>query len=97
MIERYKSGFLHPDDVPFEDLSNVRSGSVDSDSSSNGLKSGALHSNVTISSSGLKSDIKGGTISAMKLKKRAGLFGIFNAGKVKNFFCSFFFCLPTEK
>ena len=33
----------------------------------------------------------------MKLKKRAGLFGIFNAGKVKNFFCSFFFvCLQKN-
>ena len=79
VIERYKSGFLHPADIPFEDLSNVRSGSVDSDSSSNGLKSGPLYSNVTLSSSCLKSDIKSGTISAMKSKERTGLFQIFNA------------------
>ena len=86
MIERYKSGFLPPEDFPFEDLSTIRSGSVGSDSSSNGTTSsglGSIHSTVSLSlSSGQKSETKSGTMSALKLKKRAGLFGIFNAGKV---------------
>lgn len=89
VIERYKSGFLPPEDWPFEDLSNIRSGSVGSDSSSNGgggggsLGSGAINSTISLPSSiGLKSETKSGTMSALKLKKRAGLFGIFNAGKV---------------
>lgn len=85
VIEKYKSGFLPPDDFPFEDLSTIRSGSVGSDSSSNGTGSGlgtGTHSTVSLSSSsGLKSETKSGTMSALKLKKRAGLFGIFNAGK----------------
>lgn len=83
VIERYKSGFLPPEDVPFEDLSNVRSGSVGSDTSSNGGGGSATHSTITLSlGSGLKSDTKSGTLSAMKLKKRAGIFSLFNAGKV---------------
>lgn len=85
MIERYKSGFSPPEDVPFEDLSNMRSGSVGSDSSSNGggVGSGAIHSTISLTSSGiLKSETKSGTLTAMKLKKRAGIFSIFNAGKV---------------
>ena len=87
VIERYKSGFSPPEDVPFEDLSNMRSGSVGSDSSSNGgggVSSGALHSTISLTSSSgiLKSESKSGTLTAMKLKKRAGIFSIFNAGKV---------------
>ncbi|XP_057366986.1 formin-binding protein 1-like isoform X1 [Daphnia carinata] len=84
VIERYKSGFSPPEDVPFEDLSNMRSGSVGSDSSSNGggVGSGAIHSTISLTSSGiLKSETKSGTLTAMKLKKRAGIFSIFNAGK----------------
>lgn len=85
VVERYKSGFFPPEDIPFEDLSNMRSGSVGSDSSSNGgsLGSGAINSTISSSShTGLKSETKSGTMSGIKLKKRAGLFGIFNAGKV---------------
>lgn len=98
VIERYKSGFLPPEDWPFEDLSNIRSGSIGSDSSSNGgggggsLGSGAINSTISLPSSiGLKSETKSGTMSALKLKKRAGLFGIFNAGKVINYNASSFF------
>lgn len=85
VIERYKSGFSPPEDVPFEDLSNMRSGSVGSDTSSNGggVNNSALHSTISLSSGILKSDTKSGTLTAMKLKKRAGIFSIFNAGKVK--------------
>lgn len=85
VIERYKSGFSPPEDVPFEDLSNTRSGSIGSDSSSNGgVGSSTIHSTISLTSSGiLKSETKGGTLTAMKLKKRAGIFSIFNAGKVK--------------
>ena len=100
VIEKYKSGFLPPDDFPFEDLSTIRSGSVGSDSSSNGTGSGlgtGTHSTVSLSSSsGLKSETKSGTMSALKLKKRAGLFGIFNAGKVKSFF-NIFSCHSLRK
>jgi len=82
VIEKYKSGFLPPEDVPFEDLSEVRNGSIGSDSSSNGLGSGGFHATINFpGSGGFKSETKSGTMSAMKLKKRAGLFGIFNAGK----------------
>ncbi len=96
VIERYKSGFSPPEDVPFEDLSNMRSGSVGSDSSSNGGGSGAIHSTISLTSSGiLKSESKSGTLTAMKLKKRAGIFSIFNAGKVTSLsiatFYPFFF------
>ncbi len=99
VIERYKSGFLPPEDWPFEDLSNIRSGSIGSDSSSNGggggggsLGSGAINSTISLPSSiGLKSETKSGTMSALKLKKRAGLFGIFNAGKVINYHALSFF------
>jgi hypothetical protein len=96
VIERYKSGFLHPEDVPFEDLS-TRSGSIGSDSGSTnggsivgsglnggGSDSGRTHSSIISSSGGgvKESSVKGGTIAALKAKKRLGILGIFNSGKV---------------
>lgn len=86
VIERYKSGFLPPEDLPFEDLSTIRSGSVGSDSSSNGGggSSSTITSTVGISLGGvMKTEIRSGTLSAIKLKKRTGIFSLFNAGKVR--------------
>jgi len=80
VVEKYKSGFPHPEDIPFEDLSVVRNGSsIGSDSSSNG---GGINTTINLSGTGgSKSDTKSGTMSAIKQKKRSGIFGIFNAGK----------------
>lgn len=87
VVEKFKSGFPHPEDIPFEDLSVVRNGSsIGSDSSSNG---GGINTTINLSGTGgFKSETKSGTMSAMKQKKRSGIFGIFNAGKViNNRFC----------
>lgn len=102
VIEKYKSGFNPPDDIPFEDLS--KSGS-DSGSSTN-LNS--LHIGSKIKDGGLT--VKG-TISGKGIKKRSGLLGIFGSRGVIIFFihpfqirlvyysavfyCSYFFTLLT--
>jgi len=65
VIERYKSGFTPPGDIPFDDLSTPRS---------NGTTISTPHALN-------KSDTIKGTISASKLKKRVGLFGIFASNK----------------
>ena len=110
VIERYKSGFVHPDDVPFEDLSNARSGSIGSDSGSTnggggggagaGLNGGSAPPSASPASTlsgadaadggaapptaGLGRENRGGTV-ALKSKKRLGILGIFNPGKVRHF------------
>ncbi|XP_075226345.1 formin-binding protein 1-like Cip4 isoform X2 [Lycorma delicatula] len=69
VIERYKSGFQPPGDIPFEDL-NGRGGD-----------SGTMP--LPISSVSFRPEpmtVKG-TMSANKLKKRVGLFGIFSSNK----------------
>ncbi|CAL4105034.1 unnamed protein product, partial [Meganyctiphanes norvegica] len=65
VIERYKSGFTPPGDIPFDDLSTPRQ---------NGTTTSTPHALN-------KSDTIKGTISASKLKKRVGLFGIFASNK----------------
>ncbi|KAK9511591.1 hypothetical protein O3M35_000219 [Rhynocoris fuscipes] len=69
VIERYKSGFDPPADFPFDDLSRP---------------DGGVHSTPTIHPAlAIKPEaatVKG-TISASKLKKRVGLFGIFSSNK----------------
>jgi hypothetical protein len=75
VIERYKSGFLPPEDIQFEDLNQPRQ-SVD--------QSNTLPSIPAIVAA---STVKG-TLSAGKHKKRVGLFGIFGSNKVGSSFVS---------
>lgn len=65
VIERYKSGFTPPGDIPFDDLSTPRQ---------NGDSTPTSHPPV-------RQDTIKGTISASKLKKRGGIFGIFGSNK----------------
>lgn len=67
VIERYKSGFQPPRDIPFEDLTAVKSGD-------------APPSSQYITSRPEMTTVKG-TLSAGKLKKRVALFGIFSSNK----------------
>ncbi|XP_042210381.1 formin-binding protein 1 homolog isoform X5 [Homarus americanus] len=66
VIERYKSGFTPPGDIPFDDLSTPRQ---------NGDTTPTVHPP-------LRQDTIKGTISASKLKKRGGIFGIFGSNKI---------------
>ena len=72
MIEKYKSGFLPPEDIPFEDLSTAESGS--------GNSSTTTPQNTP---SEKKTSILG-TITGGNFKKRSGLLGIFGQNKVSN-------------
>lgn len=74
MVERYKSGFQPPEDIPFEDLSAIKSGEAPPPQlNGNTMRVGDTHM-LTYK----------GTISSGKLKKRSGLFGIFGNNKVRN-------------
>ncbi|XP_044314224.1 formin-binding protein 1-like isoform X7 [Drosophila rhopaloa] len=66
VIERYQSGFTPPRDIPFEDLSKC-----DPDSVQDSHYSNSTSNSLTIR----------GTMSASKLKKRVGIFGIFGSNK----------------
>lgn len=70
VIEKYKSGFIPPDDFPFEDLSK---GGSDSGSSNN-LNNLQLSSKIKDGGYTVK-----GTISGKAMKKRAGIFHIFGS------------------
>ncbi|XP_050714494.1 cdc42-interacting protein 4-like isoform X3 [Eriocheir sinensis] len=65
VIERYKSGFTPPGDIPFDDLSTPRQ---------NGDSTPTSHPP-------LRQDTIKGTISASKGRKRGGIFGIFASNK----------------
>uniref|UniRef100_A0A1B6CBX1 Formin-binding protein 1-like n=1 Tax=Clastoptera arizonana TaxID=38151 RepID=A0A1B6CBX1_9HEMI len=69
VIERYKSGFPTPSDFPFEDLSR-QGDSIPIPPPSNNLSSMRPEA-MTVK----------GTMSASKLKKRVGIFGIFSSNK----------------
>ncbi|KAF4520277.1 hypothetical protein B566_EDAN010223 [Ephemera danica] len=77
VIERYKSGFLPPEDIQFEDLNQPRPPGGDSSTALSSLP--AVVAAATVK----------GTLSAGKHKKRVGLFGIFGSNKVD---CPFYFC-----
>lgn len=64
--DMYKTGLLPPEDIPFEDLSNMKI----SDQTGNGH---AIQYN--------KADTIKGTITAGKLRRRGGIFGIFSLNK----------------
>ena len=67
-MERHKSGFTPPGDIPFEDLSNANIPEN--------------HNSNTPKNSSLQRDTVKGTMSGGKNKKRGGLFGIFGSSKV---------------
>ena len=80
VIERYKSGFLPPDDIPFEDLSKGCSDSGSANNINNIQISGKLkEGGYTVK----------GTITGKAMKKRAGIFHIF--GSIGVFWVFFFF------
>ncbi|XP_066998676.1 formin-binding protein 1-like isoform X2 [Anabrus simplex] len=70
VIERYKSGFHPPEDIPFEDLSAIKSGEMPPPCN-----------NIAITSIRPEAMTVKGTMSAGKLKKRVGIFGIFSSNK----------------
>lgn len=79
VIEKYKSGFLPPDDIPFEDLSKGGSDSGSANNINNIQISGKLkEGGYTVK----------GTITGKAMKKRAGIFHIFGSRGVRclNFF-----------
>ena len=83
VIERYKSGNLPPDDIPFEDLSNpsynessTLNNSSYSSSKSNLPGAGPNNHHLNYSNS-IKSETLRGTLSVGKFRKRGGIFGIF--------------------
>jgi hypothetical protein len=70
VIEKYKSGFLPPDDIPFEDLSKGGSDSGSANNINNIQISGKLkEGGYTVK----------GTITGKAMKKRAGIFHIFGS------------------
>lgn len=71
VIERYKSGFIPPGDFQFEDLSAMKSGDAQ-----------PMIINNAITSIRPEAMTVKGTLSANKLKKRVGIFGIFSSNKV---------------
>ncbi|ELU13004.1 hypothetical protein CAPTEDRAFT_199738 [Capitella teleta] len=69
VIERHKSGFVPPGDIPFEDLSNANTQEN--------------HNNAnTPKNASLARDTVKGTMSGGKKGKRGGLFGIFGSSKM---------------
>lgn len=70
MVERHKSGFTPPGDIPFDDLSNAN------------VQENHLNANTPKSSS-LSRETLRGTVSGGKKGKRGGLFGIFGSSKVR--------------
>lgn len=75
VIERYKSGFEPPGDIPFDDLSRGESISHTGSSANNYVSSG-------VGAHRAESMTVKGTMTAGKLKKRMGLFAIFSSNKV---------------
>jgi len=64
-VEKYKSGFSPPGDIPFEDLSTAET-----------VKDSSLASTPSEKKTSIM-----GTISGIKMKKRSGLLGIFGQNK----------------
>ncbi|XP_039288453.1 formin-binding protein 1-like isoform X4 [Nilaparvata lugens] len=77
VIERYKSGFQPPTDIPFEDL-NGRGGS-ERDGSSGGVGPPPLSSVGGFRPEAMT--VKGTMSAGGKLKKRVGIFNIFSSNK----------------
>jgi len=69
VIEKYKSGFMPPGDIPFEDLSTADSGSGNSSTTTPQSTPSEKKTSIL------------GTITGGKIKKRSGLLGIFGQNK----------------
>merc|ERR1719228_2294215 len=69
VIEKFKSGFVPPGDIPFEDLSSL-------DNMSASINPGTPQGTPTEKKTSIL-----GTISGIKMKKRSGLLGIFGQNK----------------
>ena len=83
MVERYKSGFQPPADIPFDDLSASGSTSGSDSASVNGSMTsiGGPHGINTPGSVEKKTIL--GTITGGRVKKRSGLLGLFRDNKVR--------------
>ena len=77
VVDKYKSGFTHPTDIPFEDLSSMNFSENNTNSST---PSNTMRDRGTLK----------GTFSGGKSKKRGGLFGIFGSSKVSHRCYAFF-------
>lgn len=73
MIEKFKSGFSPPSDIPFEDLSSGDNASVNGSMSS-------MHQSINPILEKKTSLI--GTITGGRIRKRSGLLGLFSNSKV---------------
>ena len=86
MIEKYKSGFLPPGDIPFEDLSSLDNVSGNSVRYRAhwliSLSSGNINASTPQGTPSEKKTSILGTITGGKIKKRSGLLGIFGQNKV---------------
>ena len=83
VVEKFKSGFTPPGDIPFEDLSTAETVSVNGSMSSMNHQgiSGSLSGGAGIPGSAEKKTILG-TITGGRVKKRSGLLGLFANNKV---------------
>lgn len=85
VIEKYKTGFAPPEDIPFEDL--AKGGGSDSGSSP------SINS-IQVSKSRDGGYTVKGTVTGKSMKKRAGIFNLFTSRGVSAvFLCCFFFVL----
>jgi hypothetical protein len=97
VIERYKSGNLPPEDIPFEDLSNpsppdsltlgLNGDNFNGGCNSSGGSSGSRGSNQLNYSHSVKSGTLSGTLSVARFKKRGGIFGMFGGSNKVSFTC----------
>ena len=78
VVDRHKSGFQPPGDLPFEDLSSAHV---------------AVNHNTNTPKSSVRGGIGKGTFSSGKSKKRAKLFGVFSNPKVLPTLKCFFPCV----
>ncbi len=80
VVEKYKSGFTPPSDLPFEDLNCAASDTASVNGSTNSIPMGG-NSGAVVPGSAEKRTILG-TITGGRVKKRSGLLGLFNNAKV---------------
>ncbi len=80
VVEKYKSGFTPPSDIPFEDLSSGGGGGSGGGSDTASVN-GSTNSIPVIPGSAEKRTILG-TITGGRVKKRSGLLGLFANSKV---------------
>lgn len=77
VVERFKSGFSPPSDIPFEDLSDAETVSVNGSMNS-------IQGTSAVGSAEKKTIL--GTITGGRVKKRSGLLGLFSNNKVSHHF-----------